>query len=78
MEQAKTIQDIIERARQYIRNEKSIQLILDAYEVAKQQHEGQFRKSNDPYIQHPIEVAYMLAEYIQVPLLSLPVCYMMF
>ncbi len=62
MEQAKTIQDIIERARQYIRNEKSIQLILDAYEVAKQQHEGQFRKSNDPYIQHPIEVAYMLAE----------------
>ncbi|HQA20229.1 MAG TPA: hypothetical protein PLT15_05420, partial [Bacilli bacterium] len=61
MEQAKTIQDIIERARQYIRNEKSIQLILDAYEVAKQQHEGQFRKSNDPYIQHPIEVAYMLA-----------------
>lgn len=58
----KTIDDIIRRVRQNIKSESSIQLIIDAYEVAKAQHEGQFRKSNDPYIQHPLEVAYMLAE----------------
>lgn len=62
MSTAKTINDVLNRTRQYIQNEKSIQLIIDAYELAKEKHEGQFRKSNDPYIQHPIEVAYMLAD----------------
>ncbi len=37
------------------------QLIRDAYEVAAIAHEGQFRKTGDPYIHHPVEVASILA-----------------
>ena len=34
-----------------------------AYEVARAAHEGQLRKTGDPYITHPTTVALMLAEY---------------
>ncbi|HHZ17980.1 MAG TPA: bifunctional (p)ppGpp synthetase/guanosine-3',5'-bis(diphosphate) 3'-pyrophosphohydrolase [Acholeplasmataceae bacterium] len=58
----KTIEDLLAKAGEYLKNPKNIQVIRDAYEFAKARHEGQFRKSHDPYIQHPLEVAYMLAE----------------
>lgn len=41
---------------------KSIDLIKKAYEYAKTMHEGQFRKSGEPYIIHPLCVAYYLAQ----------------
>ena len=59
---AKTIDDVIEKASEYLHLEKNIDLIKKAYVYANKMHEGQFRKSGEPYIQHPIEVAYMLAE----------------
>ncbi len=62
MESKKTIQDVIRQAQEYLHNSKNIELIQSAYEFAKLKHEGQFRKSLDPYIQHPIEVAFMLTE----------------
>jgi guanosine-3',5'-bis(diphosphate) 3'-pyrophosphohydrolase len=34
-----------------------------AYEMAKEAHAGQVRKTGDPYITHPLAVALMLAEY---------------
>ncbi len=37
-------------------------MIVRAYEVAKKAHEGQARKSGEPYIQHPISVAKIVAE----------------
>src|SRR5436309_118174 len=37
-------------------------LIIQAYEVARAAHEGQVRRSGDPYIQHPLAVAKILAE----------------
>ena len=37
-------------------------LVLRAYEVAARCHEGQTRKSGDPYITHPLAVAQILAE----------------
>ncbi|MDQ0261505.1 bifunctional (p)ppGpp synthetase/guanosine-3',5'-bis(diphosphate) 3'-pyrophosphohydrolase [Sinomonas atrocyanea] len=37
-------------------------LIQRAYEVAERSHQGQKRKSGDPYITHPVAVATILAE----------------
>ncbi len=37
-------------------------LIQRAYTVAERAHRGQFRKSGDPYITHPVSVATILAE----------------
>lgn len=56
----KTIDDIITYCQSYLHNEDNLNLIKKAYDVAKKKHEGQFRKSGDPYIQHPVEVAYIL------------------
>jgi GTP pyrophosphokinase len=39
------------------------ELLRRAYEVAREAHEGQARKTGEPYITHPITVALMLAEY---------------
>ena len=60
MDKPHTLNDIIEIASKYI-SEENIKLIIKAYNVAASYHEGQFRKSGDPYIQHPLEVAYILA-----------------
>ena len=59
MDKPHTIEDILELVSKYL-NEENIKLIEKAYEVAKSYHEGQYRKSGDPYIQHPLEVAYIL------------------
>lgn len=39
-----------------------IALIKKAYDFAEKNHARQFRESGEPYIQHPLEVAYILAE----------------
>lgn len=39
------------------------ELILKAYEFAKKAHAGQVRKSGNPYITHPVEVAGILADF---------------
>jgi len=37
-------------------------LVEDAYSLAKEAHEGQKRKSGEPYIVHPVVVASILAD----------------
>ncbi len=39
-----------------------LKVIQHAYEVAENAHRGQFRKSGDPYITHPLAVATILAD----------------
>ena len=46
----------------YITNPQDQKLILDAYEFATEKHKNQFRKSGEPYIHHPLEVAYICAK----------------
>ena len=41
---------------------EEIQLILQAYHYAKEQHKDQFRYSGEPYIMHPVAVARILFE----------------
>lgn len=40
----------------------SLALLAKAYDIAQARHEGQFRRSGDPYITHPLAVAHILAE----------------
>jgi GTP pyrophosphokinase len=39
-----------------------VRLLQQAYDVAARYHSGQFRKSGDPYITHPLAVAQILSE----------------
>ena len=52
-----TFDDLYSKASEYLHIQKNLDLIKKAYFYAKEKHEGQFRKSGDPYIQHPVEVA---------------------
>lgn len=46
----------------YIANEGDQKLIYEAYLLAKEKHSNQCRKSGEPYIHHPLEVAYICAQ----------------
>lgn len=54
--------DVKAAASLYISKPESMKLIEDAYLFAKEKHEGLVRRSGEPYIQHPIEVAFILAQ----------------
>src|SRR5699024_2212998 len=56
-----TIEDIINEVSEYL-SEEDVRSIERAYEFAKKAHEGQFRKSGEPYIVHPVQVAYILTD----------------
>lgn len=55
-----TIEDILSKVRSYIEDEEQIKLIEKAYNFARIKHEGQFRKSGEAYIYHPMNVALIL------------------
>lgn len=54
--------DLAQKVTTYIHNPNDLERIHEAYLFAKEKHEGQFRKSGDPYITHPLHVAIILAE----------------
>ena len=60
-EKEKTIQDVISRRKQHTRRVDS-KLIMKAYNYAYSYHGDQCRKSGEPYIIHPLNVAYILAD----------------
>ena len=55
-----TIEDVIDRMK-HNNKKNNLKLILKAYEYAKSHHGDQLRKSGEPYIVHPVNVAYILA-----------------
>ncbi len=56
----KILQNLIEKLNDY--NSEEIEVIKKAYEYAKKLHDGQYRQSGEPYINHPLNVAYILAD----------------
>ena len=56
-----TFSDVKEIYFAYIHDEKDRKMIENAYNFVKKKHDGIFRKSGEPYLQHLIEVAYIVA-----------------
>ncbi|MCA0969971.1 bifunctional (p)ppGpp synthetase/guanosine-3',5'-bis(diphosphate) 3'-pyrophosphohydrolase [Halobacillus litoralis] len=54
-----TAEEVIEQASRYL-NESDLEFIRRAYQFAENAHSQQFRKSGEPYIIHPIQVAGIL------------------
>lgn len=52
------IDDLLEKVRNYCND---VSMIEKAYNCALELHDGQFRQSGEPYIIHPLNVAYILA-----------------
>lgn len=56
-----TINDLSKLIGTYLQPEQ-VQKVQRAYHFSAKAHEGQKRKSGEPYIHHPLEVAYILGE----------------
>lgn len=56
-----TIEDVINKMKKN-KGKTDLKLIKKAYDFAKEKHGNQLRKSGEPYIIHPIQVAYILAD----------------
>ncbi len=52
---------LLEKAGKYLPPEK-MAVVEDAYNFASEKHQGQVRKSGEPYLEHPLQTALMLAE----------------
>ncbi len=61
MRRVKRFSQLIGKAREYLQPEK-LALVEEAYNFASQAHKGQVRKSGEPYLGHPLQVALTLAE----------------
>lgn len=61
-EDAKTLDDLILKAKTYIKNDDEIELIKKAYYFAEKAHAGQLRLTGDAYLLHPLNVAVILTE----------------
>ncbi len=55
-----TIEKLIDLIKDY--NPDEVDIIKKAYHYADMLHHGQYRQSGEPYIIHPLNVAYILAE----------------
>ncbi|MCM3765409.1 bifunctional (p)ppGpp synthetase/guanosine-3',5'-bis(diphosphate) 3'-pyrophosphohydrolase [Neobacillus niacini] len=60
-DQVLTADQVIDKTRKYL-NEEHVDMVKKAYEFAKHAHRDQYRKSGEPYIIHPIQVAGILAD----------------
>ena len=55
-----TIDDLLKKLSEY--NREAISDVKKAYDYARHLHNGQVRQSGEPYIIHPLNVAYILSE----------------
>jgi GTP diphosphokinase / guanosine-3',5'-bis(diphosphate) 3'-diphosphatase len=57
-----TLADVLDAFRAHYPG-GDVELLRRAHDTAAEAHQGQVRKTGDPYITHPIAVAHMLAQY---------------
>ena len=62
-----TYEELEKIVKTYVHSEETLNLIKKAYDVAFKFHAGQKRKSGEPYIIHPLNVACILAELKVAP-----------
>ena len=55
-----SITEVLEQAKLYITEKDSLDMIKRAFDYADGHHQGQMRKSGEPYINHLLNVAYIL------------------
>lgn len=55
------IVQVLEKASQYL-SEEDVEFLRKAYKFAENAHSDQYRKSGEPYILHPVEVAGILVD----------------
>jgi len=66
-----TIDELKEKVATYIDKESELDLLTKTYQFAYSKHKGQFRKSGEEYIIHPLNVAYILTDiYADIPTLQ--------
>ncbi len=56
-----SLEKLLDRIRHYHKAD-DLSLVEKAYRFAEEKHEGQKRKSGEPYFTHPVHVAYSLAD----------------
>src|SRR5215472_16172153 len=56
-----SIEQLLVATRQYLAP-RDLETIQRAYDLAQRAHKGTLRRSGEPYIQHPLEVALLLAD----------------
>ncbi len=52
---------MLEKAREYLPPEK-LAVVEEAYKFAAEKHQGQVRLSGEPFLDHPVQTAFILAE----------------
>lgn len=57
----KSVDDLCKKIQSYHPN-ADVQIVKKAYYFSEKAHEGQFRRSGEPYISHPLSVAGILAD----------------
>jgi len=56
-----TVNNLVKRLKSYLSDDQIAQVVR-AYEFAERAHEGQYRRTGDPYITHPLAVANILTD----------------
>lgn len=59
--------EVLEVIKTYISKPEDIAFVTKAFEFALEKHQGQLRKSGEPYINHCLSVTYILATYQSAP-----------
>lgn len=60
-DQVLTAEQVVDRTKKYL-NDEHVEVVKNAFEFARHAHRNQIRKSGEPYIIHPIQVAGILAD----------------